>query len=146
MERIIEFASNHYIYVIALAVVTYMLIQEIMDAVLNKFGAISPLLAVTKMDSGNAVIVDVREPDDYAKGHIEGAISIPLGLVKDKLPNLDKNKKDTILVVCQNGTRSASAGKTLTKAGFEQVLVITGGMQAWQEDYKLPIKTSGKKK
>ncbi len=140
MERIIEFALNHYVYVLALAVVTFLLIQELMDMLFNKFGEISPLLAVTKMNDDNVLILDVREPDAFIQGHIEGAVSKPLSSLSGQLPTLDKYKNATILVACQNGTRSASAGKILTKAGFEQVLVITGGMQSWQEDYKLPIK------
>jgi rhodanese-related sulfurtransferase len=146
MERIIEFVLNHYVYVLALVVVTYLLVQELLDAAFKKFGAISPLLAVTKMNDDNVVIIDVREPDEFIKGHIEGAVSKPLSALTDQLPSLDKHKKVTILIACQNGTRSESAGKILTKAGFEQVLVITGGMQSWQEDYKLPIKTAAKYK
>jgi rhodanese-related sulfurtransferase len=146
MERIIEFVLNHYVYVLALAVVTYLLIQELHDAAFKKFSAISPLLAVAKMNDDNVAIIDVREPDEFVKGHVEGAISKPLSLLTDQIPSLDKYKKATIIAVCQNGTRSASAAKLLTKAGFEQVLVITGGMQSWQEDYKLPIKISSKKK
>lgn len=146
MERIIEFAFNHYVYVLALAVVTYLLIQELMDALFNKFGTLSPLLAVTKMNDSNTVIIDVREPNDYLKGHIAGAISKPLSLLTEQLTALDKYKNDTIILACQNGTRSASAGKILTKAGFKNVLVITGGMDAWQDEYKLPIKIAHKNK
>ena len=144
MERIIEFVLNHYVYVLALVVVTYLLIQELLDASFKKFATISPLLAVAKMNDDNVVIIDVREPDEFAKGHIEGAISKPLSTLTDQLTSLDKHKKATILISCQNGTRSAAAGKILAKAGFEQVSVITGGMQSWQEDYKLPIKISTK--
>ncbi|WP_394752434.1 rhodanese-like domain-containing protein [Crenothrix sp.] len=146
MERIIEFALNHYVYVLALAVVTYLLVQELSDALFNRFGAISPLLAVTKMNDEKVLIIDVREPDEFIKGHIEGAVSKPLSSLTEQLPTLDKYKKATILIACQNGTRSASAGKILTKAGFEQILVITGGMQAWQDEYKLPIKVVNKYK
>jgi rhodanese-related sulfurtransferase len=146
MERIVEFALNHYVYVLALAVVTYLLIQELSDALFNRFGAISPLLAVTKMNDEKVLILDVREPDEFIKGHIEGAVSKPLSSLAEQLPTLDKYKNATILIACQNGTRSASAGKILTKAGFEQILVVTGGMQAWQEEYKLPIKVISKYK
>ena len=51
-----------------------------------------------------------------------------------------------MLVACETGTRSASAAKMLTKAGFEQVFVIIGGMQAWENDYKLPVKANRKSK
>ena len=146
MERIVEFIFNHYIYVLALAAVTYLLIQEFMDAAFKKFGEISPMMAVAQMNNAELTVIDVREPSDYIKGHIENAISKPLGSLEDQLPSLDKYKKKPILVVCQNGSRSVSASKTFTKAGFENVSLLTGGMQAWQDEYKLPIKTSNKYK
>lgn len=146
MQRIIEFVLNHYVYVLALAVVIYLLVQELLDAAFNKSSAISPLLAVAKMNDDSVTIIDVREPDMFIKGHIEGAISKPLSALASQLTSLDKYKKTTILTVCQNGTRSASAGKLLAKSGFDNILVITGGMDAWQEDYKLPIKTISKYK
>lgn len=145
-DRLIEFILNHYILALALAVVTYLLIQELFDAALKKFGFISPLLAVTKMNDGNTVVLDVRENDEFNKGHIEGAINFPLSKMKDQLSSLDSYKNHPILIVCQDGTRSATAGKITTKAGLKDVFVITGGMQSWQEDYKLPIKVNRKHK
>lgn len=146
MDRYIEFILNHYILSLALAVVTYLLIQEFIDTAFKKFSHISPLLAVTKMNDSETIIIDVREPHEFIESHIEQAINIPLGKLADELNKLDNQKDKPVLISCQTGTRSASAGKTLTKAGFEQVFVITGGMQAWETDYKLPVKISAKKK
>ncbi len=137
MDRYIEFALNHYLLVLALAVVTYLLIQEIFDGALNKSRGISPLLAVSKMNSDeNIVIIDVRDPPDFVISHIEQATNLPL----DKVSALNADKNAPILIVCQNGTRSASAARQLTKEGFTQLFVISGGMTAWQDDYKLPVK------
>lgn len=142
MDRYIEFALNHYLLVLALAVVTYLLIQEIFDGALNKSRGISPLLAVAKMNADeNIVIIDVRDPPDFVISHIEQATNLPL----DKVTTLSADKDKPVLIVCQNGTRSASAAKQLTKEGFSQLFVITGGMSAWEEDYKLPVKLKGKK-
>ncbi|MFU8789680.1 MAG: rhodanese-like domain-containing protein [Methylobacter sp.] len=146
MDRYLEFILNHYILSLALAVVTYLLIQELFDAALKKFGSISPLLAVAKMNDSDTIVIDVREADDFLKGHIEQATNTPLGNLATHLPKLEAHKNKPILIACQTGTRSAAAGKLLTKAGFEQVFVITGGMQAWENDYKLPIKSAGKQK
>lgn len=144
-DRLIEFILNHYILSLALVVVTYLLIQELFDAALKKFGFVSPLLAVTKMNNDSTVVLDVREQDEYHKGHIEGAINLPLSKLKDQISSLDTYKNNQVLIVCQDGTRSATAGKLTTKAGLKDVFVITGGMQSWQEDYKLPIKVNRKK-
>jgi rhodanese-related sulfurtransferase len=146
MDRYIEFILNHYILVLALAVVAYLLIQEIFDSTFNKSRGISPLLAVAKMNQADTLIIDVREPPDFVVSHIEQAINTPLSKLPELLPTLTENKNKPVLIICQNGTRSASASKLLTKAGFEQIFVITGGMSAWENDYKLPIKISNKLK
>ncbi|CAA9891271.1 Rhodanese domain-containing protein [Candidatus Methylobacter favarea] len=145
MDRYLEFILNHYILSLALAVVTYLLLQELFDLAFKKFGSVSPLLAVAKMNDGNATIIDVREPQEFTQSHIENAVNIPLSKLPEQLSKLEAHKKEPVLIVCQNGARSSSAGKLLTKAGFEQVFVITGGLQAWENDYKLPLKVSGKK-
>lgn len=145
MDRIIEFALNHYILSLALIIVTYLLIQDFFDTALKKYKAVSPLLAVSKMNDDSTVIIDVRESAEFAGGHIENAVNMPLSKLTEELPKLAQHKKTPVLVACQTGTRASSAGNALAKAGFEHVFVITGGMQAWVEDYKLPIKKSGKK-
>ncbi|WP_411726672.1 rhodanese-like domain-containing protein [Methyloglobulus sp.] len=146
IDRLIEFILNHYILSLALVVVTYLLIQELFDAALKKFGFVSPLLAVTKMNNGNTVVLDVREHDEFNKGHIESAVNLPLSKIKEQTTSLDAYKNNQVLIVCQDGTRSSTAGKIITKAGLKDVFVITGGMQSWQEDYKLPIKVNRKHK
>ena len=143
MDQYIEFISNHYLLSLALIVVTYLLCQELIESTFNKFEGLSPLLAVTKMNSADTIIVDVRDPHEYIKGHIENSINLPLGKFSEKISTLEKNKNQPIIVVCQTGTRSVPACKTLSKAGFEQVFNITGGMQSW-EDSKLPIKVTSK--
>jgi rhodanese-related sulfurtransferase len=146
MDRYIEFILNHYILVLALAVVTYLLIQEAFDSAFNKSKAVSPLLAVAKMNNSETIIIDVREAPEFVVSHIEQATNTPLSKLPELLPSLTEQKTKPILVVCQNGTRSASAAKLLGKAGFEQVFVVTGGMAAWEDDYKLPVKMAGKHK
>jgi len=146
MDRYIEFVLNHYMLSLALAVVTYLLIQELFDTAFKKYDSVSPLLAVAKMNDDDTIVIDVRDAPDYVLGHIENAINTPLGRLSEHLPELDAHKKTPVLIACQNGTRSASAAKTLAKAGFEQVFVIAGGMLAWETDYKLPIKISSKNK
>ncbi|MFA5983489.1 MAG: rhodanese-like domain-containing protein [Methylococcaceae bacterium] len=146
MDRFLEFILNHYILSLALAVVTYLLIYELIESSFKKFNNISPLLAVTKMNQADVVVIDIREPSEFVDGHIEGAINAPLSNLPDQLASLESYKNVPVLIACQTGMRSSSAGKILTKAGFEQVSVIAGGMQAWETDYKLPIKKALKKK
>lgn len=143
MDQYIEFITNHYLLSFALVCVVFLLIQDLVSNSFNSFEAISPLIAVTKMNNDKTVVIDVREPNEFAKSHIENAINIPLDGIESKLPSLEKHKTSPMVVVCQTGSRSVPACKTLTKAGFEQVFSMTGGMQSWEEN-KLPIRSSSK--
>lgn len=140
MDQYIEFVTNHYMLAFSLVCVIFLLIQDLISNSFNKYQSISPLIAVTKMNDDNILILDVRDPQEFQKSHIENAINIPLGNLADKLPTLEKHKRQTLLVNCQTGARSVSACKILTKAGFENVFNLLGGIQSW-EDNKLPIKT-----
>ncbi|MBY6038079.1 sulfurtransferase TusA family protein [Fictibacillus nanhaiensis] len=83
------------------------------------------------LDSKNddMVILDVREPAEYAFKRIPGAVSIPLGDLENKLSTLDKNKE--IHVVCRTGNRSDMAAQILTANGFEKVKNVLPGMSEW---------------
>lgn len=78
---------------------------------------------VNKVDFENALIVDVRTPQEFAAGHFEGAINIPLNTVE---ANLDQFKgQEQIVVYCRSGARSGNAKKILDNAGFENVINAT---------------------
>lgn len=145
MEQYIEFASNHYLLVFALLCVIFLLVQDLLSNAFNKFETVSPMIAVTKMNHDDLSIIDVREPAEFVKSHIEGAINIPMDKLKAQLDSLQKHKNHPIIVVCQTGGRSNEACKLLSKNGFEQLMNMSGGMQSW-EDNKLPIKNSSKNK
>lgn len=87
-----------------------------------------PTTSVSDLDD-QAVIVDVRETDEYAAGHAPGAVHIPLGELPsrlDELPEVD----DTLPIVCRSGGRSGQAVQWLAMQGFD-VANVEGGMRAW---------------
>jgi rhodanese-related sulfurtransferase len=145
MDQYIEFATNHYLLSFSLVCVIFLLVQDLLSTSFTKHENISPLIAVTKMNDDNTVIIDIREQHEFIKSHIENAINIPLGKLEEQLASLEKHKHHPMIVTCQTGARSAPACKTLTKAGFDQVFSMQGGIQSW-EDNKLPIKISSKNK
>ena len=83
-----------------------------------------------KINDDSTVIIDVREPAEYAFGHIPGAVSIPLGELEDRINELPKDK--TIYVVCRTGTRSNLAAQKLTEKGFANVWNVVPGMSKWE--------------
>jgi hydroxyacylglutathione hydrolase len=78
----------------------------------------------------NALVVDVREPEEFAAGHVPGAISLPQA---DLATRLDELPRDVpLLMVCQGGYRSLRAAQFLRQAGFVRVVSVRGGTEAWR--------------
>jgi len=75
-----------------------------------------------------AVLVDVREPDEYARAHVPGARLIPMGQLSSRLPELDRSRP--VHLICASGNRSGAMCRLLTANGFEAVNV-EGGTKAW---------------
>ena len=85
-----------------------------------------------------AVVVDVRQNAEWKRGHIQGAVHIPLAALSSRMHQLPNGK--TIVTVCASGHRSAAAARTLTRAGHD-VLNLRGGMAAWSRA-GLPLSTN----
>ena len=85
--------------------------------------------AAVLRDDG-AIIIDVREPNEWAAGHIPGAILIPLGELPSRLGDVPPNRP--IVVVCRSGNRSAQGRDILIEAGFPAVTSLDGGMNDWE--------------
>ena len=77
------------------------------------------------------VIVDVRRPDEFAKGHIPGAINVPNEGIADEQPAELPDLDPVLLVYCQTGRRSAAASKKLAGIGYTRVLEF-GGIMTWK--------------
>ena len=81
-----------------------------------------------------AKLIDVREEDEYAAGHIPASINIPLSKIESaqgEITDLDT----PLFVYCRSGNRSGQACMMLETMGFSNVINLTGGMLAWQEKY-----------
>ncbi len=100
--------------------------------VLTKGQGLSPQDMVQRMNRDKAMVIDVCEPDEFAKGHVAGAKNLPLGQLQDKLSQTVKNKSLPLIMVCQAGARSARAAATARKLGFENAQSLAGGLKAWQ--------------
>ena len=79
------------------------------------------------------VLLDVREPEEFVGelGHIERSLLVPLDALEHRLPKLAGYREHDLLVLCREGSRSASAGAILRRAGFHRVFNLAGGMLAW---------------
>lgn len=95
--------------------------------------AVSPQQAAQMQAQQKAVIVDVRENDEWNSGHIAGAIHIPLNEVQNHLTELAKYQNSPLIMQCRSGARSAKAANILKIAGFQNVYNLEGGLNAWQK-------------
>src|SRR5919198_810903 len=84
---------------------------------------------------GNGVpIIDVREAEEYAVGHLPGAKSVPRGYLESRIDNAVPDRKQRVILYCASGQRSALAAHTLkTELGFEDVVSMTGGITLWKD-------------
>jgi len=105
--------------------------QLVADAKKN-ITEISPEDAAAKLQDHAAVIVDVREKDEWDEEHIPHAIHLNRGTIEldieEKIPELDK----TIICHCGGGGRSALAAESLQKMGYKNVRSMAGGFKAWK--------------
>lgn len=92
-----------------------------------------PTVTVSELPD-DALVVDVREPHEWAAGHAPGAVHIPMGDVPARLDELPVTD-DSLAVVCRSGGRSGRAVQWLVQQGFD-VVNVEGGMQSWARSGK----------
>lgn len=87
----------------------------------------------------DAAVLDVREPDEWVAGHIDGALHIPLSQLPSRTGDLPEG---TVYVICRSGGRSARAVAWMEQNGFEAINV-DGGMGAWQATGREMVSETG---
>ena len=137
MAQFVEFVGNHWILasIWVLLLITFILLQSKTGA-----PAVSTHQAVGLINRKDGVILDIRDKKEFETGHIVDAINIPSSKLASRLPELEKYKSRPVIVVCKLGQHSSEACKTLTAAGFEQVVRMQGGMTEWRAQ-GLPVVT-----
>jgi glyoxylase-like metal-dependent hydrolase (beta-lactamase superfamily II)/rhodanese-related sulfurtransferase len=78
----------------------------------------------------DAVVLDVREPEEYAHGHVPGAVSLPQADLASRLDEVPRDRP--VMLICQRGMRSYRAGQFLVQMGIDQVTSVKGGTAAWR--------------
>lgn len=89
--------------------------------------------AMQLINHKNALVLDVREENEFSGGHILNAKLIPLLKLKDRIGELERYREQPIVVVCRSGNRSATACALLGNRQFGQAYNLAGGMVAWQK-------------
>jgi len=85
---------------------------------------------LTQARQDGAIVIDVRDDDEYATGHVAGAVSLPLSELEARMQELPMDQ--TLYLICQGGGRSGKAADLLSKGGFD-AHSVSGGTSAWVE-------------
>ena len=112
--------------------------MEMIGEARAQVGIVEPTEAGDELNSG-AVIVDVREPEEWQHGHIDGSVPAPRGLLEFFADPTSPRHKDALdprtrtIVLCASGARASLAALTLKTMGYEDVAILDGGLKAWTE-------------
>jgi len=110
-----------------------MLIWPLLNRLFRPGNEIGTLEAVQLINRRDAVVIDVREPGEYASGHIANARNIPEAQIGDRVKELEKFKSRPVIVSCNTGSRSLIASATLRKIGIAEAVSLKGGITAWRQ-------------
>ena len=94
---------------------------------------VSTLQATQLMNREDALVLDVRDTNEFAGGHMLGAKNIPLANLEARAGEIEKLKAKPVIVLCDDGSRAGKAAALLRGRGFANVVNLAGGFPAWQQ-------------
>ncbi len=115
--------------------------RELLQATKARIREISTEEADQAREAERAIVLDVREPEEYEQGAIPGSVHIARGQLESQVEGRLLDKEAPVLVVCAGGHRSAFAAETLGQLGYTDVVSVVGGFNRWKDegrDWKVP--------
>src|SRR3954447_1867268 len=106
--------------------------EDIIKEAKDKITEISPADAAKQVESGAAILIDVRDREEWDKQHIPKAIHVSRGRLEGEIEDTVADPNASIIVHCGGGGRSALAAETLQRMGYRNVLSMNGGLKAWK--------------
>src|SRR5881396_2179233 len=108
--------------------------RELLQQARSEISEIDATQARERIESGEPVVVDVREQEEWDEGHIPGAVHVPRGHLESRIERTAPDPTRPILVYCSAGNRSAFAAKTLGELGYDEVTSLAGGFTDWKRN------------
>jgi molybdopterin/thiamine biosynthesis adenylyltransferase/rhodanese-related sulfurtransferase len=108
--------------------------RELLAAAKTRITEIDTTEAQRRIDGGDVVVLDVREPDEYEQGALPGALHIPRGHLEAQIEGRIVDKNQPVVVYCAGGVRSAFAADTLATLGYTDVVSMEGGFGKWKDE------------
>ncbi|CAK0744577.1 phage shock protein E [Gammaproteobacteria bacterium] len=138
MQQLSSFVINHWELFLALAVILGMIVGEPLLRSAQGYLGVGPTEATGLINHQDAVVLDVREENEFKEGHVLHAVHIPAGRLGERIKELEKYRNRPIIAVCRSGSRSGRVCSLLRKQGFATVYNLEGGLLAWQ-NASLPL-------
>lgn len=138
MQQYLEFFNNHIGLFAALFGVIGLIIANEVHGNLTGGKRLSAPEAVRLINDREPVILDVRGPADFKRGHLQNAINVPLAKLGDRVSEFGKDKSRPVLVYCALGGSSVEAATRLKKLGFAEAYPLRGGINNWTSS-NLPV-------
>ncbi|MEC6815520.1 rhodanese-like domain-containing protein [Photobacterium toruni] len=145
MHQYIEFLTSNPVLSLAWIGIVIALISMMVKEKNAKYKTIGINEATALVNNEEGVFLDIRNRDEFRKGHIVGSVHIlPSQIQRQNTPELEKHKAAPIIVVCKTGQTAQETANQLSKDGFTNVSVLKDGLIAWNEA-NLPLVASKKK-
>ena len=145
MHQYIEFLTSNPVLSLAWIGIVIALVSMMVKEKNAKYKTISINEATTLVNNEDGVFLDIRNRDEFRKGHIVGSVHIlPSQIQRQNTPELEKHKAAPIIVICKTGQTAQESANQLSKDGFTNVNVLKDGLIAWNEA-NLPLVASKKK-
>ena len=138
MERLPEFIANHLFLVSLLIGISSLLLWNIFGTAASGIMEIGPAEMTRMMNHEKAVVLDVREEEDFEQGHVLNAVNIPAGKLVEQSESLSRYKERPLILTCRQGMDSIRAARIIRQKGFEKIYCLKGGLQAWR-NANLPL-------
>jgi len=108
-------------------------VDESVHSIKVRYVSAAEINGMLESKPDEVVLLDVREKYELTDqlGHIKGIVHIPIGTLEKRLGEMEQYRDKTIVVICRSGVRATTGAQILTKAGFGKVIVLEGGMIAW---------------
>jgi len=107
--------------------------QKLVAQAKERITEISPAEAQAQSEKGGAVLIDVREEEDWREDHAKGAKHLERGVIELEIEEQVPDLKTPIICYCGGGSRSALVAESLQKMGYENVRSLAGGFRAWKD-------------
>lgn len=126
------FAGRHPYLSLGLAGITVALVYNELAGRLSGVRRLNPAQLTALINRDNALVVDLRPAADFQKGHVAGSRNVLMAQFDPENKQLAPARELPVVLVCKVGETASTAAKRLRKAGFKDVNLLEGGIQAWQ--------------